>query len=66
MRFHHGVKFSDLTYARDVEFTCAKSSTGERASEKIVGALTGGRSLQQCEVEAKPCRAERVNGGDER
>ena len=65
VRFHWGVKYMDLQYAKDIVFTCSKSSTGERASEKVAGALTGG-ALQQCEIEAQPCRAERVHGSDER
>jgi hypothetical protein len=65
VRFHHGVVYMDLANARDVVFSCSKSSTGERASEKAVGAITGGNSvLQQCEVEARPCRAERQHGDD--
>ena len=64
-RFHLGVKYADLKFARSIVFTCAKSSTGERASEKIVGAISG-QSLQQCEVEAIPCRAERQFERDER
>ena len=66
VRFHHGVVFMDLSNARDVVFSCSKSATGERASEKAAAVLSGGSGLQQCEVEARPCRAERVLDRDER
>lgn len=64
IRFHHGVIFADLKFARDVVFTCAQSATGERTTEKVVGALTGGGALQQCEISAVPCQAERVGDRD--
>lgn len=66
VRFRHGVIYMDMAFARDVVFTCSKSSTGERASEKAASVLSGGGGLQQCEVEAKPCRADRVLERDDR
>ena len=57
VRARYGGKWMDLANAEAVTFECWKSASGNRASEKA--ADFGGRELQQCEVQAIPCRAKR-------
>lgn len=57
VRFRHGVRFMDLRNAKHASYECSRSSTGNRASEKTAE-LTN-RFLEQCELKAEPCKAER-------
>ena len=56
VRFHHGEKFMDLSYARNINYTCSRSSIKEG------GVTTLGQTLTRCEIEAQPCRAPREGG----
>lgn len=60
VRFLHGVRYLDIKNARHTTYECSRSSTGNRASEKTQEVV--GRYLEQCEVRATPCRAEREEG----
>lgn len=60
-KFLFGVRYMDLKNARHLTYECGRSSTGKRASEAVAGAA--GQVLEQCELRATPCRAER-EGGD--
>lgn len=59
-RFLFGVRYMDLKNARTLTYECGRSSTGKRASEAVAGAA--GAVLEQCELRATPCRAEREQG----
>ncbi len=61
VRSRYGVKWIDLRNARHGTWECGRSSTGNRASEKAHEVV--GKFLEQCELKARPCRAEleRVN-----
>lgn len=50
VRFHHGEKYLDLSNAREVTYTCSRSSIKEG------GVTTLGQTLTRCEIEAVPCR----------
>ena len=52
IRFHHGEKYMDMANAKGVSYTCSRSSVGE----------TLGQTFSRCEIEARPCRAEREDG----
>jgi hypothetical protein len=60
-RARFGTKWMDLRNARGGTWECGRSSTGNRASEKAQDLV--GKFLEQCELKARPCRAEleRVN-----
>ena len=50
IRFYYGEIFMSLEEnARDVKYTCSRSSVGE----------TLGQVFNRCEIEAKPCKAEK-------
>ena len=53
VRFHLGEKFMDLTNARNIVYTCSRSSIKEG------GVTTLGQSLTRCEIEATPCHPQR-------
>jgi hypothetical protein len=57
VRSRHGVKWIDLRNSRGGTWECGRSSTGNRASEKAQEVV--GKFLEQCELKARPCRAER-------
>ena len=50
VRFHLGEKFMDLANAKQIVYTCSRSSIKEG------GVTTLGQSLSRCEIEAQPCR----------
>ena len=56
VRSRYGVKWIDLRNARHGTWECGRSSTGNRASEKAQEVV--GKFLEQCELKARPCRAE--------
>jgi hypothetical protein len=53
VRFHLGEKFMDLGNARNVIYTCSRSSIKEG------GVTTLGQSFTRCEIEATPCHPPR-------
>lgn len=53
VRFHLGEKFMDLSNARNIVYTCSRSSIKEG------GVTTLGQSLTRCEIEATPCHPPR-------
>lgn len=53
VRFRHGEVFMDLNNARDVTYTCSRSSIKEG------GVTTLGQSLTRCEIRGTPCKAPR-------
>ena len=53
VRFHLGEKFMDLNNARNIVYTCSRSSIKEG------GVTTLGQSLTRCEIEAQPCHPPR-------
>lgn len=61
VRARYGTKWMDLRNSRGGTWECGRSSTGNRASEKAQDMV--GKYLEQCELKARPCRAEleRVN-----
>ncbi len=59
VRFHLGEKFMDLTNARQISYTCSRSSIKEG------GVTTLGQTLTRCEIEAQPCHPPR-EGGDKK
>ena len=56
VRNKHGVKWMDLRNSVGGTWECGRSSTGNRASEKAQEVI--GKFLEQCELKARPCRAE--------
>jgi hypothetical protein len=56
VRFHLGEKFMDLANARQVSYTCSRSSIKEG------GVTTLGQTLTRCEIEAQPCHPQREGG----
>lgn len=50
-----GGRWMDANHAEASVFECWRSATGNRASEKM--ADFGGRELNQCSLDANPCRA---------
>jgi len=54
VRFHLGEKFMDLANARNIVYTCSRSSI------KDGGVTTLGQTLTRCEVEAQPCHPPRL------
>lgn len=60
VRREPGARYMDPKNAERLTYECGRSSTGNRASEKASD--TVGRFLEQCEVRARPCRAERDGG----
>ena len=56
VRARYGTKLMDLRNSRGGTWECGRSSTGNRASEKAQDLV--GKFLEQCELKAKPCRAE--------
>lgn len=57
VRNRFGVRVMDLKNARGLTYECNQSATGNRASEKTAEGV--GRVLEQCILDAEPCRAER-------
>jgi hypothetical protein len=53
VRFHLGEKYMDLANARQIVYTCSRSSIKEG------GVTTLGQTLTRCEIEAQPCRPPR-------
>jgi hypothetical protein len=53
VRFHLGEKFMDLANARNIVYTCSRSSIKEG------GVTTLGQTLTRCEIEAQPCHPPR-------
>lgn len=64
VRYLYGVRYMDTRNARHLEFSCGRSSTGNRASEKT--AEVAGRFLEQCELRAQPCKADKEPEDDRR
>ena len=64
VRARYGTKWMDLRNSRGGTWECGRSSTGNRASEKAQE--LAGKFLEQCELKARPCRAEleQVNNKD--
>lgn len=60
VRFHLGEKFMDLGNARQLTYTCSRSSIKEG------GVTTLGQTLTRCEVEAQPCHAPRTADGNDK
>lgn len=60
VRFHHGEVYLSLENAREITYTCSRSSIKEG------GVTTLGQTLTRCELEAIPCRAPRLRGDEER
>ena len=60
VRREPGARYMDPKNATHLTYECGRTSTGNRASEKAQD--TVGRFLEQCEVRAKPCRADRDGG----
>lgn len=58
VRFHHGEKFMDLNFAREVKYTCARSSVNDTFLGKAAEAV--GQNHMRCEIEARPCKARKV------
>ena len=58
-----GELYMDWKNATDKRELCWQSSTGERALDKMTGAILGGH--ERCMVEARPCRAERTKDSDD-
>ena len=56
VRARFGTKWMDLRNSRGGTWECGRSSTGNRASEKAQEVI--GKFLEQCELKARPCRAE--------
>ncbi len=54
IRFYYGEVFMSLENAKDVKYTCSRSSVGE----------TLGQTFNRCEIEAKPCKAEKVESAE--
>jgi hypothetical protein len=52
VRFDHGEKYMDITFAKDYRHRCSRSSVGEVA----------GNVLYRCEVKARPCKAPMTAG----
>lgn len=57
VRARYGSRYMDTRNAQRVIYECSRSSTGNRASEKAQEVL--GKFLEQCIIEAIPCRAEK-------
>ena len=57
VRFHHGEKYIDLANARELSYTCSRSSIKEG------GVTTLGQTFTRCEIEAIPCRPVREREG---
>ena len=53
VRFHLGEKYMDLANARNIVYTCSRSSIKEG------GVTTLGQTLTRCEIEAQPCHPPR-------
>lgn len=56
IRFYHGEVFMDMSHARGITYTCSRSSVGE----------TLGQTFTRCEIEARPCKAPRLENVEER
>jgi len=54
IRFYYGEVFMDMGNARDVKYTCSRSSVGE----------TLGQTFTRCEIEARPCKATAVESAE--
>jgi hypothetical protein len=60
VRFHLGEKYMDLSNARNIVYTCSRSSIKEG------GVTTLGQTLTRCEIEAQPCHPQRQLEANER
>ena len=60
VRARYGSRWMDTRNAKHVVFECSRSSTGNRASEKAQEVI--GKFLEQCIIDAIPCRAEKEGG----
>jgi hypothetical protein len=60
VRFHLGEKYMDLGNAKQIVYTCSRSSIKEG------GVTTLGQSLTRCEIEATPCRPQRQMEANEK
>jgi hypothetical protein len=60
VRFHLGEKFMDLGNARQVSYTCSRSSIKEG------GVTTLGQTLTRCELEAQPCHPARQSEANDK
>jgi hypothetical protein len=56
IRFHYGEVFMDMSNAKDVKYTCSRSSVGE----------TLGQTFNRCEIEARPCKAPPIQSAEEK
>lgn len=54
IRFYYGEVFMSLENAKDIKFTCSRSSVGE----------TLGQTFNRCEIEARPCKAEPLESAE--
>ena len=54
IRFYYGEVFMSLENAKEVRYTCSRSSVGE----------TLGQTFNRCEIEARPCKAESVESAE--
>lgn len=57
VRSRFGSRYMDTRNAKRVTYECGRSSTGNRASEKAQEVI--GKFLEQCTLEAVPCRSQR-------
>jgi len=57
VRGRWGARYMDFRNARDLSYECYRSSTGNRESERVVSGIAG--FLEQCRIEAIPCRAKK-------
>jgi hypothetical protein len=55
IRFYYGEVFMDMSNAKDIKYTCSRSSVGE----------TLGQTFNRCEIEARPCKAPGVQSAEE-
>ena len=53
VRYSHGEKLMDLKYARNIVYTCSRSSTPEGVVNRVESAV--GTWKTRCEIEARPC-----------
>src|SRR5262249_49184894 len=63
VRSRFGSRYMDLRNSRRLTYECYRSSTGNRNSEKT--ADVAGKVLEQCRIEAVPCRSDKEYASDE-
>jgi len=54
IRFYYGEVFMSLENAKEIKYTCSRSSVGE----------TLGQTFNRCEIEARPCKAEPLESAE--